>query len=585
MTRLKIWLALLSVSLLLPSTAWPEVWASSGFEDSPANSDQASAGAGKIRDTRGEARKRLETEHFFGDTAASEDDDNGLHRIGSARCYMQDEAPTGLFDSHSGIGLITDLTDYNTGGTGEGALNNIATGAGGAGIEDDIGHGRCWIDIDGADGVTNDDCTGSLTDDNTGFPSSGGTNTCCTASNAGTCDQDDNKMYIYLGVAGDAGSPSTGLEAGWQEIHAAAAAPSTGANVVDITEMGTLATDDQLLEGSFNYVYNGSFDIGPGDGTTTGCTGCAAGAAGLPAGWNVETGTTPTVAYIDPSADIRWGDGLSVRVTNAGSTNEGISYEMDGLPASTTFKVIARADDDGTAVCTLDVTGESGADFTSTATTTNAYETLSGTFTTTAALDNDVIITLTTTGADLLICNWDHVGVYQTGSVITERDEVAPPGVVAVFDTYTTSPGADIEEEITGFADVPELSIVFTPPTQGWVIQIGASVSLGCDETCNIDTIENEGYTCRLESGGSIIAGTLMMELGDFTADFSLADTTDFSALATMTAITINPAPGTPITYTVACHEVGTNDIVFNYQQGGDRDSQSNLWMIAYPPH
>ncbi|KKL21064.1 hypothetical protein LCGC14_2449180, partial [marine sediment metagenome] len=112
MTRLKIWLALLSVNLLLPSTAWPEVWAASGFEDSPADSDQASAGAGKIRDTRGEARKRLEVEHFFGDTAASEDDDNGLHRIGAARCYMQDAAPTGLFDSHSGIGLITDLTDY-----------------------------------------------------------------------------------------------------------------------------------------------------------------------------------------------------------------------------------------------------------------------------------------------------------------------------------------------------------------------------------------------------------------------------------------------------------------------------------------
>lgn len=116
---------------------------------------------------------RLEVEHHVGDTDGT-NDDNGLHRLGSARVYMQDGAPTSLADSHPTPATVTDLLNTGTSGGGVADFNDSAS-LSAAGIQDDVGHGRLWVD-------TNDDDT----------------------------------LYVYTGEAGD-NTPVT-IADGWGEI-------------------------------------------------------------------------------------------------------------------------------------------------------------------------------------------------------------------------------------------------------------------------------------------------------------------------------------------------------------------------------
>lgn len=525
-----------------------EVWATA-FEESPDNSDAISAGAAKVRASRSNVRARLEVEHFFGGTAASEDDDNGLHRLGSGRCYMTEVAPTGLFDSHSGIGLITDLEDLNvsTPSSNDGTLANISSGAAGAAVEDDIGHGRCWIDTDGADGNTNDECTGFQTSAGTGSPVDATPN-CCTATDTGTCDLDDNKMYTYLGVAGDAGSPPTGLVAGWQEVLGGPDPNQTVASQLHLTP---------------SYLTNGDFEWNATD------AGTACDSTTRPSEWTDLQGTPPTYTYATIATE---GIGCAVTVVGV-AANDGISQILNNLQVASTYRVTARVDAAvSNDICVIQIDGaltevegsHTGTDI----------ETISSTFTTHATVVDDVTISLRGTDASD-DCTWDHVSVRRE-----TRTPVTDVGVIAVYDTYTTSPGADVEEAATGYADVPELTISFTPPTPGWVAQIGATVSLGCTDDCAVDA--DAGFSCQLEKDGTLIAGTQMHQVGFNQA----SDSSNVSYTANLTAMEINPVPGTDIVYTVACREEGVNGMVFNYQSPTNTtDSQSNLWMMAYPPH
>lgn len=532
MTRLKIWLTLLSAILLLPTGAWAqEVWQATGFEDSPTNGDQVSAGAGKLRDTRLEVRSRGEVEHFWGDGEDDTDDDNGLHRLGSARCFIQAAAPTVLNDAAA--------EHVNTGAAAETDLDNAAFNSA-AGTDDDLGTGRCWIDDDGADNTTNDECTDAAAP-----------NACCTAADTGTCDADDNKLYIYVGVAGDAGSPPTGYVAGWQEVIAQ---HDTIADFVEPTDAGA-----RVKAGSTdrNILFNGDFDY-------EGCTGTT-----RPSGWS-ETGS-PTFTYA--TGDTTQGVGCNVLITDVGGGDD-IRQELANLKGSTTYRVTAQvretaADD----VCTLSTSGADTELAGTVASSGTSWAQLDATFITAAALDTVTLILTNTAAGD--ICHWDHIAVYRQ-----EATEVPEAGIVAVFDTYTTSDGAAVSPEGTGFADVPELSITFVPPTEGWIIQVGSTVSVGCSTGCSMS--DSEGFACRLEKGGSLIAGTQNLHtVRDFGVSATLATST------TMGTVDINPAAGTSITYTVACSEDGVSGLLYNFQSDdatNNFDSQSNLWMIAHPP-
>jgi len=139
----------LVVSLLVGANpAPPENW-SLTYETNPTNSDNVSSGDDWFRQLKLDIRKRLEVEHHFGSVTS---DDNGLMRVGSARCFIQATPPTNI-----------EQGDYNntTGGTGTSTLSATATNSVPA---EKLGLGRCWLDTDGPDNVagTADDNTLNL---------------------------------------------------------------------------------------------------------------------------------------------------------------------------------------------------------------------------------------------------------------------------------------------------------------------------------------------------------------------------------------------------------------------------------------
>ena len=438
-------------------------------------------------------------------------------------------------------------------------------------MEDDVGHGRCWIDTDGADELTNDECTGDGAATQAAPEGSHGSPgvACCTDADTGTCDDDDNRMYIYLGVAGDAGDPPTGLVAGWQEVVAA-------------TDPDDVAAVPNLLNvNQNNYLTNGSFEFN----STLSGTACDAGDV-APTGWTEIDAGTAAYAKTDTSE----GAGCAL-VYDDGDGGDGVTQTLTNLQASTTYRVTARVKEAHSSdICTLSSTG-AATNFTAASSGTD-YHTLTGDFITTSALDTVAIKLVSTDASD--ICNWDHVSVRRV-----TRPEVADAGIVAVYDTFTTSPATadsacvgslDPIDCCTGsgtgncdidasFQKVPELSISFNPPTPGWIVQVGAAISVGCTDSPDCGFTIDEGVACQLQKDGSAIAGTTLLEIEQFNTG---ADT---SLSLQMSSIEINPVPGTDIVYTAACREIGTNLLLYNFESQTTVESQSNLWMMAYPPH
>ena len=168
------------VALVFPLSAMAGAWDSTyegaaGVHGPITSSTSVALAPDHMRNARQEIRYRLEVEHFVGDGDGTADD-NGLHRIGSARCFMSDDPPDELDDSHS---AATDtIYDYlNSTGASDSGIEDLEDSASNSagGAEDDVGHGRCWID-------TND-----------GY-----------------------KMYVFLGEAGD-NTPST-VSDGWVPV-------------------------------------------------------------------------------------------------------------------------------------------------------------------------------------------------------------------------------------------------------------------------------------------------------------------------------------------------------------------------------
>lgn len=123
---------ILASGLLLGAT-----W-NAGYESSPAGTDLASDLDTFIQSVKKEVRKRTGVEHIWG--AAT--DDNGLHLLGSARCFVQAAAPTNM----AGSGAFNNAADAFV-------STLLATTEPGAGSTD-VGAGRCWIDTDGPDNVS-----------------------------------------------------------------------------------------------------------------------------------------------------------------------------------------------------------------------------------------------------------------------------------------------------------------------------------------------------------------------------------------------------------------------------------------------
>lgn len=114
---------------------------SAGYEGSPAGTDLASDLDTFIQSFKAEVRQRAEVEHIWG----AGGDDNGLHTMGSARCFVQNAAPTDINSGTAALGQYNSAASADAGT----ALTTDEVGA----VTRDIGAGRCWVDLDGADGV------------------------------------------------------------------------------------------------------------------------------------------------------------------------------------------------------------------------------------------------------------------------------------------------------------------------------------------------------------------------------------------------------------------------------------------------
>lgn len=209
---------LLAWAPMLLGVVWNAAW-----EALPAGTDLASDLDPFIQEFKEELANRTAVESIFGIGS----DDNGLMRVGSARCFIQNAAPTdiagvGQYNSTAGAFVGTALTTEEIGAS-----------------TDDIGRGRCWVDLDGPDGVAGTPDDRSLA----------------------TWDETNNR-WVYAGAA----NPT-----------------------------GTLADQRFLFDpGKFNLVYNGSFELTDGDGDPAG--------TGTPTGWaNVAGPATYTYTASDAS--------------------------------------------------------------------------------------------------------------------------------------------------------------------------------------------------------------------------------------------------------------------------------------------
>ena len=92
-------LLILAATLLVPVVVFslptpPDVW-DAAYEALPAAGDPVGEGDDQMRSNRVEVRKRAEVEHHWA-TITANTHDNGLHRVGSARCFLQTAAPTAI---------------------------------------------------------------------------------------------------------------------------------------------------------------------------------------------------------------------------------------------------------------------------------------------------------------------------------------------------------------------------------------------------------------------------------------------------------------------------------------------------------
>ena len=141
---MKRFLALLGTLAFAASAQAQNIWSAAGYESNPAVGDSISLGDDRMREDREEVRFRMEVGHHIG---TDNSNDNGMHRQGSARCYAQNAAPTALWAAGGG-------SDYNQDGTSGSAQNLLTETASNQGAPtEDLGVGRCWIDLNGDDNI------------------------------------------------------------------------------------------------------------------------------------------------------------------------------------------------------------------------------------------------------------------------------------------------------------------------------------------------------------------------------------------------------------------------------------------------
>lgn len=284
--------------------------------------------------------------------------------------------------------------------------------------------------------------------------------------------------------------------------------------------------DEQDLPAWFDYpvvgpnlLRNGDFEI-----NQTATTAC-------PDGWtDVLGGGAPTFTTDETEASEGEGKELQVEA-DAAAAEQGCSQTLTGLKASTRYLFTARVKT-ATGTCGIETTNAiNSGDFQDLdlSTTSATYTTLSGVFATDATPTAPVVSLLTNGGATD-DCDFDHVGVFETGV------DPAPMGGDVVY--YEASTDTSVQyasgawtaaEDSAGAA----ISVAVTPPSDGYVIRFDVSL---CSDVNG--------------SGGHILA-RILENAASVATGAAYAHAASDVACPTVTYMNASPTPGTTYTYTV----------------------------------
>lgn len=346
---------------------------------------------------------------------------------------------------------------YNSGGGayGANALGTVEVAAG-----DQIGKGRVWVDLDGPDGI--------------------------------------------------AGTPDDRSVATWDETNS-----TWKYNDSANATVATTAAQRFLFDpGKNNLIYNGSFEITDGTGST--------GSTSVPAGWALSNATIAYAAVANSE-----GAGNQVNVT-ATAGNGSITQTLTKLKASTTYYAVARVKSGAGDPCDMVTTGGAGTQLDSNDVTSTSYATTSGTFITDATVTAMVLNLRSQTNTKT--CSWDSVAVYETTS---DRRGTAPGGVV-VMQTQNNA-NQTLANGATWIAFTGMSSLAVVPPGPGYQIRITGEAPLGDPTAAN-------SSSCQLriqETGG----GTTLRQTSD-----QFNGNNQFSGLS-ISWVEQAPTPGTTLTY------------------------------------
>lgn len=338
-----------AASLLVGANPSPPHNWNAGYETDPADADNVSQGANWIRNLKTDIRERLEPEVHFGSINA---DDNGLLRVGSARCFVSSSAPT----------VIEQADHDNLGGAGTATLSDDATNSVPA---EKVGHGRCWFNP----------TTGEMKI----YNSTSGWSELVHAF-------DIHQSMVRNGGFEEEGEQALGL---------------------------STCTDSFTNDGSGNSCENDPTVV---EDTTAGSNGfCDANCdkAGPPNGWAEVATPTDLDLVLNTGAFIEaLGPGQVLEVTSDAS-GDGVSQTLDGLQENTTYAVRAwvyggAAGDD----CRIDVTGEASGSLPADFTGGTTPDVIGGVFTTDASATDVVLQLLNQSAGAADECHWDHVAVY-----------------------------------------------------------------------------------------------------------------------------------------------------------------------------
>lgn len=426
------WLAL--VFALLAGTALATPWNASFEADPDGATDLAADIDLFFQQLKDEIRERAEVEHIWGPGGSA--DDNGLHHLGSARCFAQNGEPTDIalaqYNSTAGIDAGTSLQTTEVSGTV------------------DLGVGRCWIDLDGPDGA------------------------------AGTLD--DNKLMVWDATA-----------------NAFTAARSEASNAL-----------------GNNLIYNGSFEVTDGTGSTASIT--------VPSGWSLIG--TPDIAYDDP-VPVSEGEGVAMETIATGATNEGVSQSLASLKINTDYIVRARVRP-VVGTCDLQVTGGDATVTDTSAAASGVFETLEVTTNTTAVPGALVVRLESNAAADE--CDWDAVVAFEKNANHPGAGiQVMQDDSAGAADTTCNNCGGYIA--VTGLND-----LIVTPPAPGYIVRLTAEATLTGDAAGAI--APGCGYRLR------DVTNATTLRFGQST---SVNGGDDLSA--SVSWVSVNPTPGTSITY------------------------------------